>query len=115
MIPPVLGAALLCLALRHGLGIAAVPPLPFTLFSGALLYASVFMVTEPVSAPRLPSSQWIYGLFIGMMIVFFRYKGIFYGGVAFSILLGNMIAPSLDLWIKRLFPGPKARPHGGGA
>jgi Na+-transporting NADH:ubiquinone oxidoreductase subunit B len=49
-------------------------------FSGALLYAAVFMVTEPVSAPKLPRSQWIYGLFIGMMIVFFRSYGIFHGG-----------------------------------
>lgn len=109
MIPPILGAALLCLALRHGLGIEAVPSLGFTLFSGGLLYAAAFMVTEPVSAPKLSKSQWIYGLFIGMMIVFFRYKGIFYGGVAFSILLGNMLAPSLDLWIKRLFPAPRQR------
>lgn len=115
MLPPILGAALLCLALRHGLGIEAVPSLGFTLFSGALLYAAVFMVTEPVSAPKLAKSQWIYGLFIGMMIVFFRYKGIFYGGVAFSILLGNMLAPSLDLWIKRLFPGPRTKPKGASA
>jgi len=48
-------------------------------------------------------------LLIGMMIVFFRYKGIFSGGVAFSILLGNMLAPSLDLWIKR-FSKPKPKP-----
>ncbi len=45
--------------------------------------------------------MWIYGIFIGAMIVFFRYKAVFAGGVAFAILLGNMIAPSLDLWIKR--------------
>jgi Na+-transporting NADH:ubiquinone oxidoreductase subunit B len=60
------------------------------------------MVTDPVSAPKLSTSQWIYGTFIGVMIVFFRFKSIFVGGVAFSILLGNMLAPSLDLWIKRI-------------
>lgn len=110
MLPPVLGAAGLCLILHHGLGMTEVAPLHFTLFSGALLYASVFMVTEPVSAPKLPASQWVYGLFIGMMIVFLRSKGIFYGAAAFSILLGNMLAPSLDLWIKR-FSRPKAKPR----
>ena len=97
-----IGAVALNIFLRNILGISQVPPLTFTLFSGALLYAAVFMVTDPVSAPNLPQSQWIYGIFIGMMIVFFRYKSIFAGGVAFSILLGNMIAPSLDLWIKRI-------------
>ena len=96
-----LGATFLNMLLRNILGTDAVPPLLFTLFSGALMYAAVFMVTDPVSAPNLSLSQWIYGLFIGTMIVFFRYKGIFAGGVAFAILLGNVLAPSLDLWIKR--------------
>ncbi|GAB6058738.1 RnfABCDGE type electron transport complex subunit D [Desulfonatronum parangueonense] len=110
MIPPILGAGFLCVALRYGLGVDAVPPLEFTLLSGGLLYGAVFMVTEPVSAPKLPKSQWIYGLFIGMMIVFLRTYGIFFGAVAFAILLGNMIAPSLDLWIKRLSATTSPRP-----
>jgi Na+-transporting NADH:ubiquinone oxidoreductase subunit B len=101
VVSPLIGAAALNVFLRNIIGIEAVPPLLFTLFAGALIYASVFMVTDPVSAPNLPASQWIYGVFIGAMVVFFRFKGIFAGGVAFSILLGNMLAPSLDLWIKR--------------
>jgi Na+-transporting NADH:ubiquinone oxidoreductase subunit B len=102
MVSPFVGAIALNLLLRNGLGIDGVPPVHFTVFSGALIFASVFMVTDPVSAPNLPLSHWMYGIFIGAMIVFFRYKGIFAGGVAFSILLGNMLAPSLDLWIKRV-------------
>lgn len=101
MLGSLIGAVALNLALRNGLGIEAVPPLPFTLFSGAFLYAAVFMVTDPISAPRLPLSMWIYSLFIGAMTVFLRYKAVFAGGVGFAILLGNMLAPSLDLWIKR--------------
>ena len=106
MLGTLIGAVAINLALRNGLGIDAVPPLPFTLFSGAFLYAAVFMVTDPISAPRLPLSMWIYGIFIGAMIVFLRYKAVFAGGVAFAILLGNILAPSLDLWIKR-FQAPK--------
>jgi len=101
MLATVLGATGINLVLKYGAGIDAVPPLHFTLLSGAFLYGAVFMVTDPVSAPKVPLSQWIYGAFIGMMVVFFRYKAIFAGGLAFSILMGNMIAPSLDLWIKR--------------
>jgi Na+-transporting NADH:ubiquinone oxidoreductase subunit B len=55
-----------------------------------------------VSAPKLPLSQWIYGIFIGVMIVFLREKSLFSGAVGFALLLGNMAAPSLDLWIKRI-------------
>jgi Na+-transporting NADH:ubiquinone oxidoreductase subunit B len=108
MFGSLIGAVAMNLLLRNGLGIDGVPPLPFTLFSGAFLYAAVFMVTDPISAPRIPLSMWIYGIFIGAMIVFIRYKAVFAGGVAFAILLGNMIAPSLDLWIKRYRDSRKA-------
>jgi len=97
-----LGAFFTSLLFRYVLGIESVPPPLFTLFSGALFYIAVFMVTDPISAPKLTLSQWIYGLFIGFMIIIFRCKSIFAGGAAFSILLGNMLAPSLDLWIKRI-------------
>lgn len=98
----IVGAVSLNIILRNIFGIQAVPPVLFTLFSGGLMYAAVFMVTDPISAPKNNISQWIYGIMIGMLIVFFRYKAIFAGGVAFSILMGNMFAPSLDLWIKRI-------------
>jgi Na+-transporting NADH:ubiquinone oxidoreductase subunit B len=114
MASPLFGAVGMNLFLRYVLGIEAIPGLLFSLFSGGLLYATVFMVTEPISAPKLPPSQWTYGIFIGAMIVFLRYKSLFPGAVGFAILLGNILAPSLDLWIKRLrasrTPQAKAAP-----
>ena len=95
------GAAVACLLFRYGLGAEQVPSLPFTLFSGALVYACFFMVTDPVSAPRDRTTQYIYGAFIGVMIVFFRWKAVFAGGVAFAILLGNAIAPSVEMFMKQ--------------
>ncbi|MFN3532022.1 MAG: RnfABCDGE type electron transport complex subunit D [Candidatus Brocadia sp.] len=97
-----LGALTSSLVFRYLFGIKTVPPPLFTMFSGALFYAAVFMVTDPISAPKVTLSQWIYGFFIGTMIVVFRFKGIFAGGAAFSLLLGNILAPSLDLWITRM-------------
>ena len=87
------------LLLRNLAGYDGVPPLPFTLCSGALMYGAVFMVTEPVSAPKQTASMWIYGILIGVFIVVLRWKAQFAGAVAFSILLGNILAPSLDLAI----------------
>ncbi|MBN2281045.1 MAG: RnfABCDGE type electron transport complex subunit D [Candidatus Marinimicrobia bacterium] len=101
------GAAVFNLLLRNIFGIQAVPPVLFTLLSGGFLFAAVFMVTDPISAPKLPLSQWLYGLTIGALIVFFRYKAIFAGGVGFAVLMGNMLAPSFDLWIKRWQTGKK--------
>jgi len=68
--------------------------------SGALLYAAFFMVTDPVSAPKQRAAQWLYSIFIGVMIVLFRWKAVFAGGVAFAILLGNTVGPSLDLVVR---------------
>lgn len=108
MLGTLIGAVAMNLFLRNALGIAAVPPLPFTLLSGAFLFAAVFMVTDPISAPKIPLATWIYSVFIGAMVVFIRWKAVFAGGVAFAILLGNTIAPSLDLWIKRYRDARKA-------
>ena len=108
MLGTLLGATATNLLLRNALGIDLVPPLGFTIFSGAFLYAAVFMVTDPISAPRLRPSMWAYSILIGALIVFFRYKAVFAGGVGFAILIGNMLAPSLDLWIKRYQARKKA-------
>jgi Na+-transporting NADH:ubiquinone oxidoreductase subunit B len=109
MAAPLAGALAFNAIARYGFGAQEVPPLLFTLFSGGFLYAMVFMITEPVSAPKKPVSQWIYGAFIGMMIVFFRWKGVFIEGVGFAILLGNILAPSLDYWISQVRPRPGIR------
>jgi Na+-transporting NADH:ubiquinone oxidoreductase subunit B len=91
------GAVVANVLLRNVGGAEEVPPLLFTLFSGALLYAAVFMVTDPISAPRKKPSVWMYGVLIGALIVFLRWKAQFSGAVAFAILLGNIIGPSLDM------------------
>jgi len=91
------GAVFANLLLRDIAGVDKVPPLLFTLCSGALLYGAVFMVTDPVSAPKKRASMWAYGLLIGALIVLLRWKAQFSGAVAFAILLGNIVGPSLDM------------------
>ena len=78
-------------------GPVQVLPLPWTLCSGGMLYACFFMVTDPVSAPGDRLAQYIYGAFIGAMIVIFRWQAAFAGGVAFAILLGNTVGPTIEM------------------
>jgi len=94
------GAIVSSALFRYVLGADAVPPIPWTLFSGAMLYAAFFMVTDPITAPKNKNAQWIYGAFIGTMIVFLRWKAVFAGAVAFAILLGNTLAPTLEMIFK---------------
>lgn len=91
------GATVASLVFRHALGAEGVPPLLWSLSSGAMLYACFFMVTDPVSAPKDKQAQWIYAVFIGVMIVFLRWKSVFSGAVAFAILLGNTVGPTVEL------------------
>jgi Na+-transporting NADH:ubiquinone oxidoreductase subunit B len=96
-----LGGAIISSAVfRYLLGAEAVPPVLWTLCSGAMLYAVFFMVTDPITAPKNKNAQYIYGAFIGIMIVFLRWKAVFAGAVAFAILLGNTMAPTLEMYFK---------------
>lgn len=103
------GAVGACVLFRTIGGAEGVPPLPFTLFSGALLYGAVFMVTDPISAPKKQPSMWIYGAFIGVMIVFLRWQAQFAGAVAFAILFGNIIGPTVDMGVKAWEARQKAK------
>jgi len=100
VVSTLLGAIVSVAVFRHLLGVEAVPPVLWTLCSGAMLYAAFFMVTDPISAPKNKTAQWIYGAFIGVMIVFLRWKAVFAGAVAFAILLGNTLAPTLEMIFK---------------
>jgi Na+-transporting NADH:ubiquinone oxidoreductase subunit B len=94
------GAIISSVLFRYALGAEAVPPVLWSLCSGAMLYAACFMVTDPISAPKNKNAQWVYGAFIGVMIVFLRWKAVFAGAVAFAILLGNTLAPTLEMLFK---------------
>ena len=64
------------------------------------MYGAVYMVTEPISAPKKHSAMWFYGFLIGVLIVLLRWKAQFAGAVGFAILLGNICAPSLDMLVR---------------
>ena len=77
----------------------AVNPLYFTaysLLSGGVLFGAVFMLTDPVTAPITSPSRVMYGLIGATFTVFIRLFAALPEGVAFSILLANMIGVFLD-------------------
>lgn len=77
----------------------ALPTLP-AILSGSLVFISVFMATEPITAPKKIRSQWIYGIIIGTTGVIIRTFSLFSEGWSFAILMGNLFAPLLDEVIK---------------
>lgn len=81
-------------------GIGQVPPLLWQLLSGTTMFAVVYMITEPVSAPRKNTAQIAYAFGIGFLIIVLRWRGIFVAAATFSILLGNLVAPLLDAGVE---------------
>ncbi|MGB9796843.1 RnfABCDGE type electron transport complex subunit D [Fervidobacterium gondwanense] len=73
----------------------ALPTLP-AILSGSLIFITVFMATEPITAPKKVKSQWIYGIIIGVSGVIIRTFSLFSEGWSFAILIGNVFAPLLD-------------------
>ena len=66
------------------------------LFSGATLLGAFFIATDPVTASTTPRGQLIYGALIGLLVYVIRTWGGYPDAVAFSVLLMNMAAPTID-------------------
>lgn len=82
-------------AIFYWTGVSLTPP-QYLLFSGGLLFAAVFMATDPVSAPRGEGAKWIYGLMIGAFAVIIRRFSLFTEGIMFAILIANALVPLLE-------------------
>ena len=70
--------------------------LAYNLLSGGVLFGAVFMLTDPVTSPINSPSRMMYGIIAAFITVFIRLFAALPEGVAFSILIVNMLAPFLD-------------------
>ena len=68
----------------------------YSLLSGGVLFGGVFMLTDPVTSPINPPSRVMYGIIAAVLTVFIRLFAALPEGVAFSILIANMLASFLD-------------------
>jgi electron transport complex protein RnfD len=83
-------------------------PFPaFHLFSGGAILGAFFIATDPVSASTTPRGQLVYGALIGLFVFIIRTWGGYPDAVAFSVLLLNMAAPTIDYYTQpRVFGQP---------
>lgn len=77
------------------------PSPDFMLFAGGLMLGAIFMATDMVASPMTAAGVWIYGIFIGALVVIIRLWGGLPEGVMYAILLGNAISPHLDKLVPR--------------
>lgn len=68
----------------------------FHLFAGGMMLCAFFIATDPVSSPTTPRGLLIYGAAIGAVTYIIRVWGGYPDGVAFAVLLLNMLVPLID-------------------
>jgi electron transport complex protein RnfD len=68
----------------------------FHLIGGASLIGAFFIATDPVSAAATPRGRLYFGAGIGILTYVIRTWGGYPDGVAFSVLLMNLVAPTID-------------------
>lgn len=73
----------------------------FHLFTGGILFGSVFMVTDPISNPKNKYAIWINGLLVGFLTVFIRKYALWPGGFMFALLIANSVMPIIEYLISR--------------
>ncbi len=82
-------------------GTATVPMISlhpyYHLAMGGFAFGIVYMATDPVSAPGMNRSKWIYGFGAGALTVLIRvFNPAYPEGVMMAILFMNLMAPLLD-------------------
>ena len=80
----------------HWLLPESAPPATFMLFSGGLLFAAVFMVTDPVTTPTTPRGAWLFGAGTGALVVLIRLYGGLPEGMMYAVLLMNALTPHIN-------------------
>jgi Na+-translocating ferredoxin:NAD+ oxidoreductase RnfD subunit len=70
---------------------------PFaSLLVGGLVFYSVFIVTDPVTAPYHPIAKVLYGIGVGTLTVIIRNFATWPEGLIFAVIIMNAVAPMLD-------------------
>jgi len=73
-------------------------PMQNHLMLGATMLGAFFIATDPVSGSTTPKGRLIYGFLMGVLVVVIRVFGGYPDGVAFAVLLMNMIVPLIDYY-----------------
>ena len=75
-------------------------PVIYHLLMGGMLFATVFMATDPVTAAQTPTGKLIYGFLIGVFGIVIRVLNPAYPeGWMLAILLMNVFAPTIDHFV----------------
>lgn len=94
-----LAAAALAALLFPRIMVSPLTSLKYEMLSGSLLFCSVFLITDPVTAPRTRIGSAVYGALAGVLVMLMRRYGAFEQAACFAVLLMNAGAPVIDSFV----------------
>lgn len=68
----------------------------YELFCSATVFCALFVISDPVTAPKRPLSKYIYGALIGIVAMLFRYYGAYEIGVPFACIAISALSSFID-------------------
>ncbi len=71
-----------------------------SILSGGLILGAIFMATDYVTTPNTKVGNYVYFVFLGILTAVLR-KAVKGEAVSFAILLGNLVVPLIDMYIRR--------------
>jgi Na+-translocating ferredoxin:NAD+ oxidoreductase subunit D len=97
--------------LNQRVGTGPLSSLLSELCSGALVFAALFLVTDPSTSPVKPLHRLFCGIITGILCMVMRYFGAFEEGVCFAVLLSNAAWPFAENLLNKLggFPPQKKK------
>ena len=75
----------------------------FSVFTGTVVFASVFLVTDPVIAPKHTGAKLLYVAGIALITIVIRMFAAFPEGIIFALIIMSAVSPLLDdLFVKKV-------------
>ncbi len=72
----------------------------YHLVMGGFAFGTIYMATDPVSAPGMNTARWVYGFAIGALTILIRiFNPAFPEGIMLAILFMNLFSPLLDHFV----------------
>lgn len=102
-----LGSLALMAGIFHAIDPNTYAPISVHLFSGGIMIAAFFIITDPVTSSTTPRGRLVFAIGIGCLVYIIRNWGAFPDGIAFAVLLLNMCVPFIDQYTKPRVAGYK--------
>ena len=77
-------------------------------FAGATMLCAFFIATDPVSSPTGQRATAVYAVLLAALVFLFRVNGAYPDGVAFAVVLLNVLVPILDRLLSPQIYGHKS-------